>query len=233
MPTPNKMTATCGNCGEPRDIDVWNGINIGEHPELKEQVKDGSLFVWECPHCGERNLAPYQALYHDPAEHLMIWHIPENTVTEEQIASVTAQLKDLEGYVLRRVDDIGSLIEKVNLFDAGLDDVVLEMCKYVTKMELTGASSETTEPSPAEGSSPPLSPEDPEAIRQAPFKFYKLDGPDNDLIFSYPLNGEMRGVKIGFQVYGDCQGIVSRNPVMTPDPGFARIDAAWLESFFG
>ena len=43
----------------------------------------------------------------------------------------------------------------------------------------------------------------------------------------------MRGVKIGFQVYGDCQGIVSRNPVMTPDPGFARIDAAWLESFFG
>lgn len=234
MSTPNKMTAMCGNCGEPHGIDVWNGINIGEHPELKEQVKDGSLFVWECPHCGGRNLAPYQTLYHDPAEHLMVWHIPENTVTEEQITSVTAQLKNLEGYVLRRVDDIGSLIEKVNIFDAGLDDVVLEMCKYVTKMELTGASSETTEPSPdAEGSSLPPAPEKTEAIRQAPFKFYKLDGPDNDLIFTYPLDGQMRGVKIGFQVYGDCQGIVSRNPVMTPDPGFARIDAAWLERFFG
>ncbi len=231
MATSNKMTATCGKCGEPHEISVWNGINIGEHPELKEQVKDGSLFLWKCPHCGASNLAPYQVLYHDPGEHLMIWHIPENTVTEEQLAAVTAQLKDLEGYVLRRVDDIGSLIEKVNLFDAGLDDVVVEMCKYVAKMELTGASSEESGRQGPENGNPP-SAEYAAGIRQAPFKFYRIDGADDDLIFSYPLDGQMHGVKVGFQTYEDCRGIVSRNPVMTPGSGFARIDAAWLESFF-
>ena len=215
------MMAICGNCRETHEIAVWNGINAGEHPELKEKVKDGSLFLWECPHCGASNLVSCQTLYHDPSECLMIWHIPENSVPEEQIASVTVQLKDLEGYTLRRVDDIGSLIEKVNLFDAGFDDIVIEMCKYVVKMELTA---------PAEGTS---APDKAETVRQAPFKFYKLDGADNDLIFSYPLDGQMHGIKIGFSVYEDCRGIVSRNPGMIPDPGFARIDAAWLERFFG
>lgn len=42
----------------------------------------------------------------------------------------------LRGYTLRRVNDMGSLMEKVLVCDAGLDDVVLEMCKYVTKLEM-------------------------------------------------------------------------------------------------
>ena len=230
---PNKMTATCGNCGKQQEIEAWNGINLRAHPELKEKVKDGSLFVWECPHCGARNLAPYQVLYHDPDGHLMIWHIPGNTVSEQQVEAVTAQLQELDGYMLRRVDDIGSLIEKVNIFDAGLDDVVIEMCKYVTKLELTGASPEAGAARPADGTADPSVTDNAEAIRKAPFKFYRIESPDSDLLFSYPLGGKMHGVKIGFNVYEDCRGIVSRNPAIAPAPGFARIDAPWIERFFG
>ena len=45
-----KVTAACPACGEKHGIEVWNRINVGENPELKAKVKDGSLFVWECPH---------------------------------------------------------------------------------------------------------------------------------------------------------------------------------------
>lgn len=135
-----KVTAACPACGEKHGIEVWNRINVGENPELKAKVKDGSLFVWECPHCGKANLVQGQTLYHDPNERLMIWLMPDGILPEAQEKALEAQFEKisqtLEGYTLRRVSDIGSLIEKVNIFDAGLDDCVIEMCKYITKMEM-------------------------------------------------------------------------------------------------
>lgn len=135
-----KVTAACPACGEKHGIEVWNRINVGENPELKAKVKDGSLFVWECPHCGKANLVQGQTLYHDPNERLMIWLMPDGILPEAQEKALEAQFEKisqtLEGYTLRRVSDIGSLIEKVNIFDTGLDDCVIEMCKYITKMEM-------------------------------------------------------------------------------------------------
>ena len=132
--------ASCSNCGCRKEITVLNGINVGENPSLKPKVKDGSLFLWECPSCGKANLATWQTIYHDPEEKLMIWLLPEGLIPEEKVEALGHQIEassDLpEGYVFRRVTDVGSLIEKVNIFDAGLDDTVIEMCKYVTKMEL-------------------------------------------------------------------------------------------------
>ena len=140
MNMPEKVTATCSGCGEKHGIEVWNRINVGENPELKEKVKNGSLFVWECPHCGKANLAQSQTLYHDPDERLMIWLMPDGIIPEVQEKALESQFEKisqtLQGYTLRRVSDVGSLIEKVNIIDAGLDDCVIEMCKYITKMEM-------------------------------------------------------------------------------------------------
>lgn len=217
MNMPEKVTATCSDCGEKHGIEVWNRINVGENPELKEKVKNGSLFVWECPHCGKANLAQFQTLYHDPDERLMIWLMPDGIIPEVQEKALESQFEKisqtLQGYTLRRVSDVGSLIEKVNIFDAGLDDCVIEMCKYITKMEMMEKG----------GSKDLLS---------TPFKFYHVDGPDNDIEFSYPKDGQMHGLRIGFNVYEDCAGIIRRNPSVKPSPGFSRIDPAWVARFF-
>ena len=180
-----------------------------QEPALKASVKDGSLFVWECPHCGTANLARYACLYHDPQERLMIWLLPDGPVPET--ASVAATLDSLDGYTLRRVKDVGSLIEKVNLFDAGLEDTVMEMCKYVTRMELA---------------------EKDRSLADIPLKFLRLDGADNELLFSYPKDGQMHGARTGFHVYEDCRGILQRNPSLHPDKGFAQIDQEWIARFF-
>ena len=203
-----EITATCRSCSQEHKVEFWNRINVSENPELKEKVKDGSLFVWECPHCGTSNLISGQILYHDPESKLMVFVIPETF--EKQLAELSASL---EGYTLRRVEDVGSLIEKVNIFDAGLDDCVIEMCKYVSRMELS---------SKEEGS----------AVSSAPLKFFRISGPDHDLEFTYPSGGQMHGIALGFNVYEDCAGILRRNPQVKPASGFAKVDSSWIARYF-
>lgn len=216
----NKIQGTCCRCGKVHDLDAYGSINVSQDPDLKEKVKDGSLFVWECEACGSKNLLAAETLYHDPDKKLMIWLLPLGTMASDQAESLGAQLskiaESLDDYTLRRVSDVGSLIEKVNLVDAGLEDVVIEMCKYVTKVELAEKGGEKAAD-----------------IMDAPFKFYRLQGADNQIVFSFPLDGQMQGVPVGFSVYEDCRGILQRNPAAVESlSGFAKVDADWLAQFF-
>lgn len=217
MSMSGKATANCSRCGTASEVEVWSGINVGEHPELRSRVKDGSLFVWECPGCGTANLARYQTLYHDPESRTMVWLLPPGIIDEAQVEALGRQVgqsSDLpEGYTLRRVEEVGELVEKVNVLDAGLDDRAIEVCKYITKMEMM-----------EKGESKDL--------LDAPFKYCKADGADIDILFSFPFEGEMRAVRVGLNVYEDCLGIISRNPNLKPEPGFAKIDSSWVSKVF-
>ena len=202
------MNATCSRCGESHGVTTYPSINVAQDPDLKARVKDGSLFVWECPYCGHRNLALYQTLYHDPDTKLMVWLLPGDARPPQQVADA---VKDLDGYTLRLVREVGDLIEKVNLHDAGLEDTVLEMCKWVTRRELAQKN--------------------PGAM-DAKLRFLRTEGADNELVMAFPLNGQMQMVNIGFNVYEDARGILQRNPAVKAPVGFAQIDADWIEQFF-
>ena len=208
---------TCSSCGQTSNIEVYSGINTSVEPELKAKVKDGTLFLWECPHCGKTNLISGQMIYHDPEERLMIWLLQEGSLPEESVKAVEKSLaaaaETLEGYTFRRVDDAGSLIEKVNIFDAGLEDTVIEMVKHVTKMELSQKGSGKD-------------------IMDATLRFFRIEGPDHELTFTYPSGGQMQGVQIGFNVYEDCAGILRRNPSIKPAEGFSRVNQDWVARFF-
>ena len=56
------MDAICSRCGESHAVATYPSINVAADPDLKARVRDGSLFVWECPHCGARNLLKYETL---------------------------------------------------------------------------------------------------------------------------------------------------------------------------
>ena len=202
--------ASCSRCGGTRSVETYPSINTAQDPDLKARVRDGSLFVWECPHCGARNLLKYETLYHDPEERLMVWLLPGDAQPPQAVADA---VKGLDGYTLRLVREVGDLVEKVNIHACGLDDMVVEMCKYVTRIEM------------AEQQKRP-------DIQDVPLRFFRMDGPDHDLVFSFPLDGEMKVVNVGFNVYEDARGILGRNPSVCPAPGFALVDAAWLGQFF-
>ena len=213
----SEALAPCSKCGQQHKVTVYKSINISDSPELKDKVRDGSLFLWECPHCGQMNLARYETLYHDPSRKLMVWLIPSGEISETQMQAITMHTKAMGGYTLRRVNDMGSLMEKVLICDAGLDDVVVEMCKYVTKLEMLQKS---------------IGQEQKEEFMASVFHFYRSEeeGDSRILTFMYGLGGQMLGVNIGWNVYQDCAGILQRNPQIKPADGFSRIDADWLSS---
>lgn len=200
--------ASCSNCQSQTEVNIPRSINTALDPELKTRVRDGSLFIWECPYCGRRNVAVTELLYHDPQARLMLWLLPGEA---QPSAQAQAAVKELDRYTLRIVREAGELIEKVNIADAGLEDTIVEMCKWVTKRELAAKNP---------------------AAANAPLKFLRTEGADHDLIFAFPLDGNMQVVNVGFNVYEDARGILSRNPSVKPDDGFSRVDASWLERFF-
>lgn len=218
---------TCSHCGAEHVVEIIAGVNAASEPDLKARIKDGSAFVAECPYCGYRSLVGGQMLYHDPSERVMVWLLPEGVaLSEQQKELVSSGIPGLENYILRRVTSAGDMIEKVNIFDAGLDDRVMELCKHVTRMELA----EGEAPAGSVGSEGASSGTE---IFGADMKFFRMDGADNTITFSFPHDGKMQLAEVGFNVYEDCRGILGRNPSIKEDPGFALVDAAWVSRFFG
>ncbi len=186
----------CSRCGEEHVLDIPQSVNAATQPELRDRVRNGELFTWTCPHCGTVNLLKVPFLYHDPAEHLMLV-LTDAPVNAEGVP---------EGYTGRQVRSVGDLIEKIKIFDAGLDDVIIEMCKYVTCQELK---------------------------KEVPLKFVGTDGADGEMTFTYPEKGQMEMVAVGFNVYEDCAGILRRNPqVREGVSGLATVDQDWLSRYF-
>jgi len=190
------ITTSCSRCGAEHTADIPQSVNAATSPELREEVRSGALFTWTCPHCGTVNLLKVPFLYHDPAEHLMLV-LTDAPVNAEGVP---------EGYTGRQVRSVGDLIEKIKIFDAGLDDLIIEMCKFVTCRELK---------------------------KEVPLRFVSMNGADSEMTFAYPEKGEMEMVAVGFNVYEDCAGILRRNPVIRESAtGLATIDQAWMARFF-
>lgn len=190
----------CPSCGDVAQAPVVTSVNAVDSPELKERILSGDLFIWTCPHCGHRQLRKFPLVYTDPSENILI------CLTDQPLAA-----DDLQGYTGRLVNTVGELIEKIKIFDVGLDDVAVELCKYITAQEYGSSASNAS----SEG--------------LLNMKFFRLDGSDNEMIFTYPQDGQMQMLSVGFNVYEDCRGIISRNPAIAEAAsGLRKIDRNWL-----
>lgn len=206
--------AICPHCGQKMDITTYRSINTSLDPSLKAKVLDGSLFVWTCPGCGQNNLAKYECLYHDPDRKIMVWLIPGGDFPESQMQSILYHTGAMGGYTLRRVKDVTSLIEKITIFENGLDDVAVEMCKYVTKAEIAARAEDGRR----------------DELMNLPVHLHAVGGQEDGryLVLAFPEDGKLLSCRIGFNVYEDCSGILGRNPSIRPEEGFAKVDADWM-----
>jgi len=194
MASSSEIQVTCPSCGGTFAARVYRSINAEQDPDLKAAVENGQIFLNTCPSCGHTQLVRYNMIYHEPTAKLLVC-----------LSDVAFNSDGMEGYTCRIVSDPGSLIEKVKIFNAGLDDVAMEICKLVTRRELE---------------------------KDVDLKFLKMDGADGTLTFTYPQNGKMEMVEVGFNVYEDSMGILSRNPALREgSSGLARVDSLWLENY--
>ena len=101
---------------------------------MKEKVLNQSIFLYTCPNCGETFRLNYPMLYHQMEDLVMIYLVPESEVakTYEMFYGENA-LADFrtEKYLNRIVTSANQLIEKIQIFDAGKDDRVMELVKLL------------------------------------------------------------------------------------------------------
>jgi len=196
----------CARCGSAIHKELPASVNVRVAPEKKAVVLSGELFLAECPVCGNRQLLNYPFLYHDPDAQLMLW-LGADEGTRARASYVLSSTPEMQDYRIRLVDSPGELIEKIKIFDAGLDDIAIELCKQVTSRE---------------------------AGEELQLRFMGIDSSAAELHFACPKDGKMDILAVGLNVYEDCCSILARNPRIEENAkGPVQIDQAWLSQFFG
>lgn len=117
---------TCPNCGTPYMADVYQIIDVGRQPQLKELLLSGQLNFAVCPNCGAGGRVATPMLYHDPLNELFMVYVPQEMNLdqrrrEELIGRLVKQAMDQtpqeqrRGYMLQPLTmlTMQSFMEKV------------------------------------------------------------------------------------------------------------------------
>ncbi|MCX6968203.1 MAG: CpXC domain-containing protein [Verrucomicrobia bacterium] len=135
--------ATCLCCGNVFPIQQFTSVNATCDPHLKARLFNRDLITFLCPSCGIQSEAPHDILYHDMEQKLMIVHSTKDPQGISSISTLALDIGEelLPHYRLRIVTDWNHLIEKINVFDAGLDDLIFEAVKTQIWLKYSGTSS--------------------------------------------------------------------------------------------
>lgn len=130
MPKTEVKKVVCLKCGKTTEVKLSTSINAAEDLNMRRELLSGRLFSFKCSACGYTGKLFYPVLYNDPKNKFMVYLIPD--VDRFQIADKDIE-KDFEGGVdnvrKRIVPNFNSFLEKIYIFECGLDDMAVEITK--------------------------------------------------------------------------------------------------------
>ena len=144
MSMKHKENITCPKCGKESEFTLWQSINTMIDPEMKNAVRDRSAFRFTCAHCGHTANVDYPFLYHQMEDRIMVQYAASDEAAQETCKLFTGgvddkmeMLKDLikDKYLRRIVRSQNQLLEKLAIFDAGMDDRLVEIFKVFLMAE--------------------------------------------------------------------------------------------------
>jgi hypothetical protein len=124
MSSASKEKITCPKCQHQQKFVIWKSINVTLDPKLKEDLISGKLTGFVCERCGHTANVDYGTLYHDMENALLI-----QLCHGEQKEDFSALGEMFQHYRIRVVSSRNQLLEKIFIFDAGLDDRMVEFFK--------------------------------------------------------------------------------------------------------
>ncbi len=133
---------TCPKCGHQSPFMIWRSINTMIDPAMKAAVRDLSAFRFTCTDCGNQAVINYGFLYHQMEDRIMVYYAETDEDAEEFRFSFKKErfpeemqdfLEDFlrDNYLVRIVRSQNELREKLEIFDAGLDDRIIEIFKVI------------------------------------------------------------------------------------------------------
>lgn len=140
MELEKKIKIECPSCKTTSDFEVYENINTKIYPDLKDQIKSGDLFLFTCPKCQTETIVDYGLIYQDPEEKILIQYCKNedeknaalglfNKENMDDIDKAQEIIGILDSYDKRLVESLEDLIEKIKIFDRGLDDRLVELIK--------------------------------------------------------------------------------------------------------
>lgn len=129
MSTKITKDVSCPRCGAVIKTEMWPGIGAQESPPLRERVMDETLFDWKCPECGYEAQLVYPCLYHDKQNGFLVYVVPNAGCCSPQAVDVSEEFPQFGGMKKRVVTTPAGLKEKILIFEAGLDDLAVELVK--------------------------------------------------------------------------------------------------------
>ena len=130
----------CAQCGKEHEARIYDGVDVSKEPQFRSKVMDASIFDFVCPSCGAVTGMLYPFLYHDPKNRFMVQLTDRSSESDpftalfdsgnESDQAMKQVVEDMKSrYRFRTVATPNDLMEKIAVFEAGLDDRVLEVIK--------------------------------------------------------------------------------------------------------
>ena len=205
----------CPECGYDQKITICPSANVTTDPDMREKVLSGEIFLFTCEKCGYHGFAGYPFVYDDKETNggFLIYLEPDCTDREVGIEGDLADQVVYRERPMRLVSDLNSLKEKVFIFEAGLDDRVVELFKMLTLTKMYGDNPEEV-------------PDD--------LLFTKLDEPEDPeggekvILFAAFRDGKYLGVlELPYSLYQTC--VVTGGPIWDiPVTECTAIDQQWI-----
>ncbi|MCL4552286.1 MAG: CpXC domain-containing protein [Candidatus Marsarchaeota archaeon] len=131
----NEIDIACPSCGQSSKAIIWNSVNVSVDPELREKVLQQDINRFCCPACGAEAVINANLLYHDMERHFMV-QLTYDETGESPSPFDDTMLRVLgEDFIFRVVRTYRQLIEKILIFQDGLDDRVIEVMKALVRIQ--------------------------------------------------------------------------------------------------
>ncbi|HJJ39539.1 MAG TPA: CpXC domain-containing protein [Methanocorpusculum sp.] len=135
----------CPVCGHEQELRIIPSVNATLDPDMREKVLSGEIFLFTCEKCGFKGFAGYPFIYEDKEINggFLIYLEPDCEDREVGIDGDVADQVLLQNITMRLVTTINELKEKIFVFEAGLDDRVLELFKMLALSKMKSDDAES------------------------------------------------------------------------------------------
>ena len=131
MSLPRQAVVVCPACNRSCSIVVWETVNVTLQPNLRTRVMDRSLHSAKCSHCSTLFEFFAELFYHDMNRKFMISLVKDEPGKPFIVHPFSATMaKQMPEHILRFVTSYNQLVEKIQIFESGLNDWVIETLKF-------------------------------------------------------------------------------------------------------
>ena len=125
----------CSSCGEANSFERYDRIDVSKTPQCRAALIDWELFKYTCNHCGHQVIIDYPTFYADEENKVIIQYLLSNCSDLASVKSIKelAATLDITTYKYRVVTNLEDFVEKVQIFNEGMDDKAIEFMKYIKR----------------------------------------------------------------------------------------------------